>query len=125
MKVASLPSGEATLLGGVSGRSPLAHWAPLTSQVQRLPSASNEKRWRSVSNVIDANGRRVPLIGFPMAAVRAVATAAWSNAGAFTALTGSTRMYSVPVAVWLRYQNWSSGSQFARTAPFDTSGVVL
>ena len=125
MNAASLPSGDTTLLGGVARRSPLAHCLPCTSQVQRLRSVSNEKCWRLSSNVICTNGNRVALIGRPNAVVSAAATAAWSKAGALVPPSASTSMNSLPVAIWLRYQKRSPGSQFGLTAPFDTSGVVL
>ena len=71
------------------------------------------------------NGNRAAVTGFAMAAVSAAATAAWSNAGAFVPRTASTSRNSFPLVCWLRYQNRSSGNQVARTAPFETSGVVL
>ena len=103
----------------------LVHTVPLTSQVQRLRSLSNENDWLSAANISCVNGSRATDTGLPIAVVSVAATAAWLKAGAFAARAGSTRMNSLPVAVTLRYQKRSPGSQLACTGPFETSGVVL
>ena len=125
MNAASVPLGEVTLLGTRVGRSLLVHAAPVTSQVHRLVSRSNENDWPSVAKISWVNGSRAAVTGRPRAVASVVANAAWLKAGAVVARAAFTRMNSLPVAVTLRYQKRSSASQLACTGPFDTSGIVL
>ncbi len=127
MNAARLPSGDRISLPfrPFAGRGAEVHPAPCRSQLQRRPSASNEMPRRSALNVNCMKGSVVAVYGLFAAADSAAAMRAWSNAAARVRRAVSTRMNSVPPAIWLRYQNRPSGSQVARTLPFETSGVVL
>ena len=75
MNAASLPSGEGMLLARRAGRSALVHAAPVTSQVQRLVSRSNENDWPSAVKVACVKGSRAAVTGRASVVVSVAATA--------------------------------------------------
>ncbi len=127
MNAARLPSGETTALRRGSG-------LRTVSAVHRVPRKSHTNRRTPMSNCTDCpasassscvNGSVNGSYVESATVDRAAASRAWSNSRPRVRRAGSTITYSNPSAIAFRYQNRPSASQFGRTAPRSTSGLVF